>query len=136
MVKTKKKNYTYGVGRRREASARVRLYKGAGDNLVNGQLIGKYFPGETSRSVWMKPFEVLEIEGKYYVTGRVIGGGKNGQLDAFSLALSRALSLLKPDKYRAVLKKAGLLTSDPRTRERRKVGMGGKARRKKQSPKR
>lgn len=135
-LRGKKKNYTHAVGRRREASARVRLYKGSGDNLVNGELIGKYFPGDLSRSVWMKPFELLDVEEKYYATAKVTGGGRNGQLDAFALGLARAFSKLNPEKFRSILKKAGLLASDPRTRERRKVGMGGKARRKKQSPKR
>lgn len=136
MAKKIKKNYTHAVGRRREASARVRLFKGQGDTLVNGELVGKYFPGNVSKAYWTRPFEVLEIEGKYYATAKVVGGGKNGQLDAFVFGLSRALAKLNPEKFRAALKKAGLLTSDPRTRERRKVGMGGKARRKKQSPKR
>src|SRR3972149_2519141 len=103
MAKLKKKNYTYAIGRRREASARVRLYKGTGDNLVNGIIIGKYFPGEISRSYWTKPFEILGVEGKYYATARVLGGGKNGQLDAFVLALSRAFSKLNPEKFRSIL---------------------------------
>ncbi len=136
MINKTKKNYAYGVGRRRESSARVRVFRGTGDNLVNDIVIGKYFEGDVARHYWNKPFEVLELEGKYYATARVIGGGKNGQLDAFVLGLSRALSKIKPDKYRSPLKKAGLLSSDSRIRERRKVGTGGRARRKKQSPKR
>lgn len=131
-----KKNYFYGVGRRREASARVRLFKGTGDNLVNDEVVGKYFPGAVGAHMWQKPFVVLGVEGKYYFTAKVAGGGKNGQLEAVVFALSRAFANSNPDKFRTPLKKAGLLSSDPRTRERRKVGMGGKARRKRQSPKR
>ncbi|HEX6977017.1 MAG TPA: 30S ribosomal protein S9 [Patescibacteria group bacterium] len=136
MATNQKKNYSYAVGRRRESSARVRVFRGSGDNMVNGMVIGKYFEGDVARHYWNKPFEILEVEGKYYATAKVVGGGKNGQLDAFVLGLSRALSKIKPDKYRTPLKKAGLLSSDPRIRERRKVGTGGRARRKKQSPKR
>ncbi len=135
MARKKKQNYIYAVGRRRSAAVRVRLFKGGEENTVNGQLVGKYFVGEVARAKWSKPFDLTETNGKYYFTARAIGGGKNGQLDALSFGLSRALVKVKED-YRNVLRKAGLLTSDSRIRERRKVGMGGKARRKKQSPKR
>lgn len=134
--KTKNKNYTYAVGRRREASARVRLFKGRKESLVNGEVIGKYFPGDVMRTSWIKPFSLTETTGKYYVTVKVKGGGKMGQLGAVAHGTARALAEANPEKFRPVLKKAGLLTRDSRTRERRKVGTGGKARRKKQSPKR
>lgn len=134
--KTKKKDYTYAVGRRKSASSRVRLYRGKKESLVNNELIGKYFPGDVFASYWQKPFDLTGTTGKYYVTVRVLGGGKKGQLEATVLGISRAMVLANSEKYRAVLKKAGLLTRDSRIRERRKVGTGGKARRKKQSPKR
>ena len=66
----------------------------------------------------------------------VAGGGLSGQLDAAVLGMARALDKLDPEKFHPILRSKGYLTRDPRTRERRKVGMGGKARRKKQSPKR
>ena len=135
-AKTKKKKYTYAAGRRRSASARVRLFKGKGDSQVNDMSIAKYFPGKVMKASWMKPFELTETVGKYYVTVKVVGGGKNGQLDATVHGTAKAFNLLKPDKFREPLKKAGLLTRDPRVKERRKVGTGGKARRQKQSPKR
>lgn len=135
MARKVKKNYIYAVGRRKASSARVRLFKGSEENTVNGELIGKYFPGDVARADWIRPFEVLELTGKYYFTVRVLGGGKEGQLDAVTFGVSRALGKVKED-YRKALRKAGLLTRDSRVRERRKVGMGGKARRKKQSPKR
>ncbi len=131
-----KKDYVYAVGRRRTSSARVRLYKGDKENLVNNKIIGEYFPGEVMRSFWQKPFEVTETLGKYYVSVKVVGGGKKGQLDATLHGISRALSKAKPDKFRSLLKKEGLLKRDARIRQRRMVGMGGKSRRKKQSPKR
>ncbi len=130
-----KKDYIYALGRRKSASARVRLFKGSGDNMVNDQLIGKYFPGAGAKVAWQKPFELASILGKYYMTIKVVGGGKKGQLEASILGISRAIASIS-DETRKAIKKAGLLTRDPRERERRKVGTGGKARRKKQSPKR
>ena len=136
MTTKAKKDYIYAVGRRRSSSARVRLYKGDGQTMVNDQPIGQYFSGVINRAKWMKPFEISQLTGKYYATIKVIGGGNIGQLGAVVLGIARTIEKLNSEKYRSPLKKAGLLTRDDRTRERRKVGMGGKARRKKQSPKR
>lgn len=136
MPKKKKINYTYAVGRRRSASARIRLFRGKADSTVNGKLVGKYFAGTSFEDKWLKPFMVIDEMNKFYFTAKVVGGGKKGQLDAVVLGISRALAKLEREKYRIPLKKAGLLTRDARVRERRKVGTGGKARRKKQSPKR
>lgn len=131
----KKLKYIYAIGKRKTSSANVRLLKGNEENTVNGQLVGKYFPGEEAKVAWQKPFETLSLTGKYYFSARVAGGGKKGQLDAVVFALSRAFTKIK-DEHKKPLKKEGLLTRDSRIRERRKMGMGGKARRKKQSPKR
>lgn len=131
-----KKTWTYAVGRRRTASARVRLFKGRGENLVNDKPISEYFPGDISEVVYMEPFKIADVEKKYYVTVKVVGGGKDGQLGATVHGIARVLNKVDREKFRPSLKKAGLLTRDARMRERRKVGTGGKARRKKQSPKR
>lgn len=139
MARTKQvktKEFTFAVGRRSRAVARVRLFKGQGESTINDKLVGIYFPGAVMRAVWNKPFELTETEQKYYVTARVVGGGKNGQVEAVMLAIAKALAKLDAVKFRGVLKKAGLLTRDARKKERRKVGTGGKARRAKQSPKR
>ncbi len=136
MAKEKIKNYTYAAGRRREASARVRLFKGSEESTVNGIVIGKYFSNPNSKAVWGKPFELTSTTGKYYITAKVAGGGIHGQLEALVHGISRALVALDKEKNRTVLKKAGFLTRDSRTRQRRMVGTGGKARRAKQSPKR
>jgi small subunit ribosomal protein S9 len=136
MTKNKKANYTYAVGRRKSASARVRLFKGKGENTINGATIEKYFPGSIFKNSWIRPFKLTETVDKYFVTVKVKGGGKNGQLDAVVHGIARALAKVEKEKFRFTLKKAGLLTRDSRVRERRKVGTGGKARRKKQSPKR
>lgn len=134
--KKAKKDYIYATGRRREASARVRLYKGNSESTVNGIVIGKYFPGKVRALAWQKPFVLTSTSGKFYVTVKVAGGGKNGQLEAVVHAIAKAFVAADSDKYRAALKKAGLLTRDARKKERRMVGTGGKARKQKQSPKR
>ncbi len=134
--KKKKLKYTYAVGRRRSASARIRLFKGKEQHMINDHIIGEYFPGEVNKTKWEQPFKLTGTTGKYFVTVKVVGGGKNGQLEASVHGIAKAFNKLDREKYRAPLKKAGLLTRDSRIRERRKVGTGGKARRKKQSPKR
>jgi small subunit ribosomal protein S9 len=136
MAKTKKESYIYASGKRKNASARVRLYKGTGQTQVNGLPIAEYFPGEVLKSNWGKPFELTDTWGKYYATIKVVGGGKNGQVEAVSNALAKALVSADKENYKINLKKAGLLTRDARERQRRMVGTGGKARRAKQSPKR
>lgn len=137
MAKKKiKKNYTHAIGRRKESSARVRVFKGKGENTVNGKPVEEYFPGVTNKYKWEKPFKETDTLGKYYFTAKTSGGGIYGQLDAVVLGIARALTEIDKEKFRAPLKKAKLLTRDARTRERRKVGTGGKARRMKQSPKR
>lgn len=132
----RKKSYTYAIGRRKTATARVRLFKGKGELVVNDQPIEKYFPGEVNKIIYLKPFQVTETEGKYYATVKVEGSGKNGQLDAVAHGLARALDKENPEAYHLPLKKANLLTRDPRMKERRKAGYAQKARAKKQSPKR
>jgi small subunit ribosomal protein S9 len=136
MPKSKKIDYIYGVGRRKESSARVRFYRGKGENTVNGMPAEKYFPGEISGKAMEKPFGVTETSGKFYFSARVLGGGKEGQLSALILGLSRTLVKIEPEKNRVALRKNNLLSRDSRIRQRRMVGMGGKSRRKKQSPKR
>lgn len=135
-AKKQNKNYTFAVGRRKTSVARVRLYSGKGESVVNEQPIEKYFPGEIAKKFYLRPFQLAGAEGKYFATVKVRGGGKEGQLDAVVHGISRALAEGEDRRFRPVLKKHGLLTRDPRARERRKVGTGGKARRKKQSPKR
>lgn len=136
MARIKKVDYIYGVGRRKESSARVRLYRGKGENTVNSMVATKYFPGAVSQKSLEKPFGATETSDKYYFSAKVLGGGKEGQLEAVVLGIARCLVKASPDKNRAILRKLSLLTRDSRIRERRMVGTGGKARRQKQSPKR
>lgn len=135
-IKEVKEKYVSAVGRRKEAIARIRLYSGKGETTVNGKNISDYFPGDSMKVLYLAPFVETGTAGKYYVSAKIVGGGISGQLTAFVHGVSRTLSALDKDKFRPALKKKGYLTRDSRTRERRKVGTGGKARRKKQSPKR
>ena len=132
------------MGRRKEAVATVRLFeneKAREKDLnklftVNDVPIGSYFPGIVAQRVYERPFVAGECLGKFKGWLRVVGGGKEGQLQAVVLALARALVKYNPETYRPLMRKAGLLTVDARTRERRKAGQMGRARKKKQSPKR
>lgn len=141
--------FTYAVGRRREAVARVRVYNPqsntinvfnneykTGDLVVNGKQAAEYFGFKTYEPVYKRIFELTDTLGKYFVSVKVEGGGLSGQLDAMLHGIARAFDKMDSEKYHTLLKENGYLTRDPRTRERRKVGTGGKARRKKQSPKR
>ena len=131
-----KVNYIFKHGRRKQAVARIRLFKSHGDTVVNGQPIDKYFSSMVDKKLLALPFEVTNSVDKYHATIKVSGSGKVSQLKAVVHGLAHALVELNTEKFRLPLKKAGLLTRDPRKKQRRKVGMGGKSRRKKQSPKR
>ena len=142
------KPYIHAVGRRREAVARVRLHTSAskielngievkkGETYVNGKLINEYFRFKAHGPVYNKFLIDSGISDKYSVTAKVAGGGIESQLDALILGVARALDKFDTDSFHGVLRDKGYLTRDPRTRERRKVGTDGKARRKKSSPKR
>lgn len=135
--KSKKSENFFGAhGRRKEATARVRLIPGKGQTLVNEKPISEYFPGEVSRSDYLKPFLLTQTEDKYYAAIKVRGSGRRGQLAAVVHGISRALNNADEKTFRPILKKAGLLTRDPRIKERRKYGKAQKARKGKQSPKR
>ncbi len=108
---------------------------GKGEIIVNGKPAKEYFTNVVTAAHYTSPFMAVDRENKYDVSAKVFGGGQTGQLDALVLGVSRALVKLD-EKYKTLLRGQGLLTRDPRKRQRRMVGMGGKARRKKQSPKR
>jgi small subunit ribosomal protein S9 len=136
MAKTTSKNsYTRSLGRRKSAVATIKLFSGKGDSTVNGLSLEKYFPTKTEKIVFDKPFEITKTTGKYHFQAKIIGGGKTGQVQALSLAISRCLVKIN-DTFKSDLRTNGLLTVDSRVKERRMVGTGGKSRRQKQSPKR
>ncbi|MGI5828136.1 MAG: 30S ribosomal protein S9 [Patescibacteria group bacterium] len=132
-----KKAYFSALGRRKEATARVRLYPNEkGEVEVNNMRIEEYFPGLVNQNRYLEPLRTCNVIGKHRITIKVNGSGKQGQLDAVVHGISKALVQLDEEKFHPILKKRGFLTRDPRAKERRKVGTGGKARRKKQSPRR
>lgn len=128
--------YVEAVGRRKVATARVRLYQSKGDFIVNDKMVGSYFGNiANADKLYLEPFALTGTENKFAVTAKVSGAGINAQLDALIHALSRALVEFDAE-FKPLLKAKGLLTRDDRMKETRKIGMGGKARRKRQSPKR
>lgn len=124
------------MGRRKEAVATIRLYEGKGKWQVNGKPIEEYFPGEVMKAIYQRPLVVGQCQDKFWGEIRVKGGGKKSQVQATALALARALTKYNEAVYRPLMRKEGLLTVDARARERRKAGQMGRARKKKQSPKR
>ena len=122
MIYTSAKPYFYGTGRRKKSVARVRLLPGSGNVTINGRDIDDYFGLETMKLVVNQPFGVTATEGKFDVICTVKGGGISGQAGAIRHGISRAL-LLADETYRPALKKAGLLTRDPRMKERKKYGL-------------
>lgn len=114
----------YATGKRKTAIARVWLSSGSGNVQVNGRLIDDYFDMDIARMVVEKPFVITDTHGKFDVLVNVGGGGKMAQSEAIRHGISKAL-LQVSDDYRLPLKKAGLLTRDPRSKERKKYGLAG-----------
>ncbi len=119
---TSAKPYFYGTGRRKKSVARVRLYPGTGTVTVNGKTMEEYFGLETLSLIINQPFGITSTEGKFDVVATVKGGGLSGQAGAIRHGISRAL-LLADAAYKPALKAAGVLTRDPRMKERKKYGL-------------
>ena len=115
-------NYVYGTGRRKTAVARVRLLPGDGSIVVNGKPAAEYFGGASPEGAIQLPFRVTETEGRYSASVLVAGGGVSGQAGAIRHGIARALLRAHPNA-RAALRGAGLLTRDPRAKERKKFGL-------------
>ncbi len=130
----KKKVSWWGTGRRKSAVARVRLVSGSGNVSVNGRPLNEYFKVGTVQNQILKPLEVTGNLQRYDAIVKVVGGGVSGQAGAVQHGLSRALLQVDED-FRLKLKKIGLLTRDPREKERRKYGLK-KARKRPQFSKR
>ena len=130
-----KKKYTYGLGRRKAATATVRLYAGKGEITINSKPALEYLSGnKTYLAEITDPLALAEKQKEYDITILVKGGGLAGQVDAIKLAISKALVVEAPD-LRPVLKKAGMMKRDPREKERKKYGLRS-ARRREQFSKR
>ncbi|HPE95286.1 MAG TPA: 30S ribosomal protein S9 [Bacillota bacterium] len=114
--------YFYGTGRRKESVARVRVMPGTGVITINKRDIDDYFGLDTLKLIVRQPFGITDTQGKFDIICTVTGGGVSGQAGAIRHGISRALLQVSPD-YRPLLKKAGLLTRDPRMKERKKYGL-------------
>jgi len=112
-----------GLGRRKEAVARVRMTPGTGKITVNGRTLEDYFPNKLHQQLINDPFKVLDLLGAYDVVARIDGGGTAGQAGALRLGISRALNEIDIDNNRAALKKAGFLRRDSRVIESKKAGL-------------
>jgi len=148
----KEKNLKYyeAVGRRKRAVARVRLYLTnkdkevtiknhkikAGEVLINQKPIDKVIRTSYDKTFLLSLLKLTDNQDRFVISIFVNGGGYQGQLEAMAHGLARVIELVDKETYRPILKKQGLLTRDARKKQRRRVGTGGKARRKKQSPKR
>lgn len=130
------KNYFYALGRRKSATARVRLTSSKGSFTINDKEANAYFDGSKfMMNELFKPFNVLELDpAKFTISAKVLGGGHASQVDAIRLAIAKALIELNED-YRGTLRRAELLGRDPREKERKKFGLKG-ARKQRQFTKR
>lgn len=120
--KTKKVQYI-GTGRRKTAIARVRLVAGEGKIVINKRSIDDYFSLDTLKFIVNQPLVATGTQAKYDVFVNVRGGGFTGQAGAIRHGIARALCVADSDAYRAILKKEGYLTRDPRAKERKKYGL-------------
>ncbi len=117
------RKYTPAVGRRKAASARIRLFEsGKGEVVVNGKPLATHLPVETMQTTVLKPLNVVGQAKSFDVSAKVLGGGLAGHADAISLGIARALVAHNPE-YRPALKAAGLLMRDAREKERKKPGL-------------
>lgn len=128
-------SYFYALGRRKSATARVRLTKGTGKVVINDKSAADYFSNSKSMLAEIeKPFSVLELNGKYDVSVKVSGGGLSGQVDAIRLGIAKSLVELD-ESLKNNLRRAEMLGRDPREKERKKFGLKG-ARKQRQFTKR
>lgn len=115
--------YYEGLGRRKAASARVRLHAGgSGQFMVNGKTYQDFFGRERDWISVLQPLELTQTSGQFDITVLVKGGGVTGQSDAIRMGVSRALLKVDPE-FRSALRKAGFLTRDSREKERKKPGL-------------
>ena len=121
---TSAKPYFYGTGRRKKSIARVRVYPGTGSITINGRDIDQYFGLETLKLIVNQPFTTTDTVGKFDIVANVRGGGISGQAGAIRHGVARAL-VTADEAFKPLLKKAGLLTRDPRMKERKKYGLKG-----------
>ncbi len=115
--------FFYGTGRRKTSVARVRLIPGEGEIVVNGRSLDEHFGNAINQSEILLPFRVTGTEGRYNAMVKVEGGGYQGQAGAIRHGIARALLQSDPEAARLPLRQAGLLSRDPRMKERKKYGL-------------
>ena len=122
---SEQRQYFYGLGRRKSAVARVRLYAAQeeqGSVVINGRPAREYLGRDTLMQHVLKPLQQVELEGRFDVVAKVLGGGISGQAGAVRHGIARALLVVDPE-HRRPLRQAGLLTRDARVKERKKYGL-------------
>lgn len=120
---TPKGQFYYGVGRRKTSVARVRLYPGTGSITINGKTSADYFGGRgLNQIVLQAPLRATQTSERFDIVATVVGGGVSGQVGAVRHGIARAL-IRFDEELRPTLKAAGMLTRDPRMKERKKVGL-------------
>jgi small subunit ribosomal protein S9 len=112
----------YATGKRKTSIARVWMQLGDGNIIINRRPVDEYLSTETARMIVSQPLDLTNTTGRYDITVNVKGGGFSGQVGAIKHGISRALLKISPE-FREPLKKAGLLTRDPRIKERKKYGL-------------
>ncbi|OUU79632.1 MAG: 30S ribosomal protein S9 [Gammaproteobacteria bacterium TMED78] len=115
-------NYYYGTGRRKTSVARVILKPGVGKIIINGSPLDRYFSRETARMILKQPLHLTQLDNKFDINVRVLGGGTTGQAGAIRHGITRAL-MVYDESLRQPLRKAGFVTRDAREVERKKVGL-------------
>ncbi|HXX59763.1 MAG TPA: 30S ribosomal protein S9 [Candidatus Sulfotelmatobacter sp.] len=115
--------FFYGTGRRKTSIARVRLMSGEGEIVVNGRSLDEHFGNAIDLAELLLPFRVTGTEGRFNAMVKVEGGGYQGQAGAIRHGIARALLQSDPESLRLPLRQAGLLTRDPRMKERKKYGL-------------
>lgn len=120
---TARRSQFSAVGRRKTSVARVVLQPGVGNIIVNGRELEEYFPRLTHRTLVTLPLRITNTIGSYNVIAKVHGGGISGQAGAVAHATARALVRVDEETHKPILRQAGLLTRDPRVKERKKYGL-------------
>ena len=115
--------FNSGTGRRKTAVARVRLLPGEGEIVINGRSLAEHFGAAIDEAEIRMPFRVTSTDGRYNAMIKVEGGGVTGQAGAVRHGIARALLEIDPEAHRIPLRQAGLLTRDPRMKERKKYGL-------------
>lgn len=119
---TTDQHYYFGLGRRKSAVARVRLYPGTGTVIVNGKPVEEFITRESQRMDMLRPLAATETERQFNIQAKVVGGGTTGWAGAIRHGIARAL-LAVDENHRRTLRSEGLLTRDPRVKERKKPGL-------------